>query len=162
MFRLHRWVPGVSAGLATIALVLALPARAAAQTHGGVRAGVSSDPTQFYFGGHIETKKLFDEVTFRPNAEVGVGDNLTVFTANFEFVYSWDINKHPWRVYAGAGPALVIFGGSGDRPDHSDSDVGGGFNILIGAQHKKGLFSEIKVGLGDCPEFKFGIGYAFK
>jgi hypothetical protein len=59
-------------------------------------------------------------------------------------------------VYLGGGPALVI----GDHND--DTDVGGGFNILVGVQHRKGLFAELKVGFNDSPDIKFGVGYAFK
>lgn len=140
--------------MATIAIALAAPAHA--QSKAGVRAGVSGDPDQFYFGGHIETKPLIDHLTFRPNVEVGLGDDITLVTANIEFAYWIPIRNKPWSVYLGGGPALVI----GDR--HDDTDVGGGFNILVGVQHRKGLFTELKVGFADSPDIKFGVGYAFK
>ena len=44
----------------------------------GVRAGVSGDPGQFYFGGHVETRPLIDKLTFRPNVEIGLGDDTTL------------------------------------------------------------------------------------
>ena len=59
-------------------------------------------------------------------------------------------------MYTGGGPALII----GDRND--DTDVGGGFNILVGLQHRRGLFTEFKVGFGDSPDIKFGVGFTFK
>jgi hypothetical protein len=40
--------------------------------------------------------------------------------------------------------------------------VGGGFNILVGLEHKKGLFTEFKVGFADSPDIKFAVGYVFK
>ena len=134
-----------------------------AQAHVGVRAGVSADPDQFFFGGHIESRPLIERLTFRPNVELGIGDDLTVFTGNLEFVYSVPL-RQPWRVYFGAGPALVVFSRDDDGPgDDNDNDgAGGGFNILLGAQHSGGLFGELKIGLVDSPELKVTIGYAFR
>ena len=51
--------------------------RAARAQGPGVRAGVSVDPDQFYFGGHYETGELIDRLYLRPNLEVGVGDDVT-------------------------------------------------------------------------------------
>ena len=45
-----------------------------AQSSAGVRAGVSVNPDQFYFGGHVQTAPLIDRLHFRPNVEIGVGD----------------------------------------------------------------------------------------
>lgn len=45
---------------------------------------------------------------------------------------------------------------------HHDTDTAGGFNFLVGLEHKKGLFGEIKVGGIDGPDFKFTAGYAFR
>jgi hypothetical protein len=131
-------------------------APAFAQAHAGVRAGLSVEPDQFFFGGHIETRELMNNVTFRPNAEIGIGDNVTLVALNFEFVYSVPIQNKPARVYFGAGPSINFW--SFD----DDSDAGGGFNVLVGVQHNKGLFGELKVGFVDSAELKVMIGYAFK
>jgi len=145
-----------------LGVLLASPAFA--QAHAGVRAGVSGDPTQFFFGGHIETSPLLEHFTFRPNAEIGVGDGTTLVAFNFEFAYQIPVKGQPWHAYIGGGPALVI--ASGPAPvNHSNGDnssVGGGFNFLVGLQHKKGLFAEFKVGAIDSPSVKFAVGYAFK
>ncbi len=140
--------------LATVLCLL--PAHAWAQS-AGVRVGVSSDPTQFYFGGHYETGPLIPHLHFRPNLEVGLGDSRTLFTANFEFAYYVPIPNQPWNVYFGGGPSLVI-----DHPTGGETGTGGGFNLLIGLSHRQGLFTELKVGLGDSPELKFGVGYTFR
>jgi hypothetical protein len=150
----HRIVLSVLALLA----VVALPARA--QTHAGVRAGASSDPDQFFFGGHIETAPLIERLTFRPNVEVGVGDDVTTIALNIEFVYSIPLEQQPWRVYAGGGPAANIYSFGDRRGD--DTDVAGGFNVLVGVQHTGGLFTELKVGAIDSPSLKFAVGYAFR
>jgi len=144
--------------LPVLLLVFAVPA--AAQWQPGVRAGVSADPDQFVFGGHVESGPLMDHVTFRPNIEIGLGDDLTVIALNFEIVYSIPLQRDPWRVYFGAGPAANIYT-VGEGP-FRDSGVRGGFNVLIGAQHTGGLFTELKVGAVDSPNLKFTVGYAFR
>ena len=35
-------------------------------------------------------------------------------------------------------------------------------NFLFGAEARNGLFFELKVGVIDSPELKFGVGYTFK
>ena len=138
------------------------PARA--QTTGalGVRAGVSGSPGQFYAGLHYESAPFVDQLRFRPNIEVGVGDSQTLVALNFEFAYHIPIESgrrrrpNEWSLYIGAGPALVI-----DRFTNN-TNTGGGFNILIGAQHRQGFFTELKVGMIDSPGVKFGVGYTFR
>jgi hypothetical protein len=136
-------------------IVIGLASRVDAQGF-GVRAGVSADPDQFYGGIDYETAELIDRLRFRPNLEIGVGDDATLTTVNFEFAYRIPIQKKPWSVYVGAGPALVI------SHSHGDTSTGGGFNILLGVTHRRGLFAEIKVGAIDSPGFKFGVGYRFR
>ena len=135
--------------------VIGLASRVEAQGF-GIRAGVSADPDQFYGGIDYETAELLDRLRFRPNLEIGVGDDATLTTVNFEFAYRIPIQKQPWSVYVGGGPALVI------SHAHDDTNTGGGFNILLGIAHRRGLFAEIKVGAIDSPGFKFGVGYRFR
>ena len=128
---------------------------AAAQTSTGIRAGVSVDPDQFYFGGHVETQPLVDRLRFKPNAEIGIGNNRTVVALNLEFAYGFP-SRRDWNVYAGGGPALVI------SDTARDTSAGGGFNMLVGASHQSGLFAEVKVGVVDSPGLKIGVGYSFR
>lgn len=139
--------------LAALALV-ALPASAAAQGP-GVRAGASVDPDQFYVGGHYETRALVQRLHFRPNLEIGFGDDVTTVGLNLEFVYKIPI-EGPWNLYAGGGPALNIY--SFD----DDSETNGGLNLLFGAETSTGLLFEVKVGAIDSPEVKFGVGYTWR
>ncbi len=106
-------------------------------------------------GGHYETKELVERITFRPNVELGLGNDLTVTTFNFELAYHFPENRKPWNVYAGGGPALVL------ADSHGNDHTGGGFNILLGIQSREGLFGEVKAGLLDSPDFKIVIGYVF-
>jgi hypothetical protein len=140
-------------------LLVGLSARSAqaqSLTEIGGRLGVSGDPTQFYIGGHGDFGPVIDKLSFRPNLELGVGDNVTELGFNFEFAYKIPVPNRPVTAYIGAGPALVI------AHTTNNTDTGGGFNILFGAQHSNGLFSEIKFGIHASPTFKFGIGYSWK
>jgi len=128
---------------------------ASAQVRTGVRAGVSANPDQFYFGGHVETSPVVDRLRFRPNLELGVGDDATLLAFNFEFIYPF-ASRQPWHVYAGAGPSLNWLRVNGF------SDTGGGFNVLFGLESSKGLFFEAKIGTFDSPDLKFGVGYTFR
>lgn len=131
-----------------------LAAPAAAQVSTGIRAGASVDPDQFYFGGHVETRELVENTTFRPNVEIGIGNEVTTIALNFELAYKFPTNR-PWRPYVVGGPALNIY------DTDLDTDSRGGFNIGIGVQHSGGLFGEVKFGTIDSPDFKFGIGFRF-
>jgi hypothetical protein len=147
--------------ISAFVLLAAMPADA--QWSAGVRAGVSADPDQFFFGGHVESRPLMPRLTFRPNAEIGVGDDVTTVALNVEFAY-WVTTDEPWSVYFGGGPSVNIYSfDDDDRPGRDDDgDVGGGFNILVGAQHREGLFTELKVGMIDSPNLKFTVGYVFR
>jgi hypothetical protein len=58
-------------------LAVAWVAPAAAQEGPGVRAGLSANPDQFFFGGHYVTKPLVDRLRFQPNVEAGFGSDTT-------------------------------------------------------------------------------------
>jgi hypothetical protein len=149
----NRWLTGLSFLLGVV-LFSSTPALA---QDPGIRGGISIDPDQFYFGGHLETSPLVDRLYFRPNLEVGIGDELTLIGANMEFVYKFTRNRG-LNLYAGAGPALNIIMPDGE----GDNETEAGFNILVGAETPKGLFFEFKIGTIDSPDFKFGVGYTWR
>lgn len=155
--RVARWVTSLSF---LLGVVVFLPAPALAQ-HGGIRGGISVDPDQVYFGGHLETSPLVDRVYFRPNLEIGVGNNngngndLTTIAANMEFVYKFT-TRRPWNLYVGAGPALNLYKFAGE------TNTEAGLNMLVGVEQARGLFFEFKIGAIDSPDFKFGVGWTFK
>jgi hypothetical protein len=142
-------------------VVLAWAAPAAAQGP-GVRGGVSVDPDQVYFGGHYETSALVDRLHFKPNIEVGLGDDLVTTALNMEFVYKFP-TRSAWGLYAGGGPAVNFYSWDDDgRGRGDDSETEGGLNFLFGVEHQDGLFFEVKIGAIDSPEVKFGVGWTFK
>jgi hypothetical protein len=148
--RFHNIV--VSSALAALALML--PSVAVAQG-AGVRAGASVDPDQFYVGGHYESRAIVDRLHFKPNVELGFGDDITAVGLNIEFVYKIPIDG-PWSLYAGGGPALNIYS------INDDSFTDGGLNALFGAETSQGLFFEVKVGAIDSPDLKFGVGFTWR
>jgi hypothetical protein len=143
----------VMVGLAAVTILTTATASNASAQEFGVRAGASVDPDQFYFGAHVETGPLADRIHFRPNVELGVGNDLTAVAVNLEVVYKAPLRRQPWTFYGGGGPAINFY--DTDR----GSDTEGGFNLLGGLEHDKGLFFEVKLGLVDSPDFKVGIGY---
>ena len=156
-------------GLLFFLLLFAAPSLVFAQPSVGARAGVSGNPDQFFFGMHFESREIADGVTARPNFELGLGDNTSLFALNFEFVWSMPLRRQPWRLYFGGGPAANIYshavpvptippGGRFDGP----SGVEPGFNVLGGIQHRRGFFGELKLGAIDSPAVKLTVGYVFK
>jgi hypothetical protein len=142
------------------AMICLASGTAMAQTGFGLRAGATADPNQFHFGVHFASDPLVSNLHFRPNLEIGVEHGLILIAANLEFAYRIPVPQKPISAYLGAGPALVVsqFG----KSQRHNTDAGGGFNVLVGLEHKKGLFGELKVGAIDSPEFKFTVGYTFR
>ncbi len=138
-------------GLFTVA---ATPAQAQ-QVRAGVQGGASVDPDQGFFGGHVETSPLVDRVRFRPGVDIGFGDDVTLVGINLDFTYAFTANR-PWNIYAGGGPAINWYN------YENDSEAEAGFNFLVGAKSRDGLFFEIKIGVMDSPDLKFGVGYTFR
>jgi hypothetical protein len=141
-----------------LALVCCLtPATVEAQIAPGVRAGLSIDPDQFYVGGHVETEPLIERLVFKPNVEVGFGDDVTLAAFNFEFMWKFPRRRGPWGFYAGGGPAINMYQFEGP-----DDDTEPGFNFVGGVEHTRGFFFEFKVGAHESPDFKFGVGITFR
>ena len=128
----------------------------AQERHAGVRAGISADPEQVYFGFHADLAEVAPRFWFRPNAEFGFGDRRTVVSLNGEFVYLIPVRSSEWTPYFGGGPALVVQNFRG-----GNTDVGPGFNFVAGIQQRRGLLAEVKIGAIDSPGFKLGIGWTW-
>jgi len=148
-------------GFAIVFAVMLPATPASAQGRFGLRAGASGGPGQFVFGAHVDTPELLEHLTFRPNIEIGVGDNRTLVGLNVEFAYWIPVPDTAWRVYFPVGPAAnIISFGDGHARD-GDTRVEGGFNLGVGVQHAKGFFTEFKIGLIDSPDVRFSVGYVF-
>jgi hypothetical protein len=140
-------------GLTCALVITAAPAGA---QDFGIRGGASVNPNQLYLGAHVEAGPLVDRVYFRPNVEVGFGDDLTLTTINLEFLYRHPLPRSEWGIYGGGGPAINFY--NFDGGDETEA----GFNLLFGLEHDRGLFTEVKAGLGDSPDLKIGVGYTWR
>lgn len=146
--------------LAAASLMLWNTTEAQAQSRAGLRAGISVDPDQVYFGGHIDVAEVAQRLWFRPNVEVGLGDSVTLAAFNAEFVYRFaPLRSRNWAPYAGGGPALVIT--THRNRAANDTNAGPGFNFVAGLEQTRGLMAELKVGVLDSPGFKLGIGWTW-
>jgi hypothetical protein len=134
-----------------------MPAPVSAQVAPGLRAGVSVDPDQVYVGGHLETEPLVERLVFRPNVEVGFGDDVTLVAFNVEFLWKFPRRRSEWGFYAGGGPAINLY-----QFDGPDDDAEPGFNFVGGLENRRGFFFEFKIGADDSPDFKFGVGFTFR
>ena len=106
--------------VAMMVMVAAVGASPAAAQGVGVRAGVSGSPDQFYVGAHADTP-AFDRVRFRPNVELGAGQDLTLVAFNLDLVFQSKALRQPWTVLIGGGPAANLR--RRDRPSGATSDL---------------------------------------
>jgi len=130
--------------------------------HGiGPRAGVTIDPDQIHFGGHLDLGDLAPQLMLFPNIEIGLGDNRTVIAPMFEVDYRFREDWGSWNPYFGGGIGPVFV--SHDR---------GGSNTELGVTLQGGIarqmsrasgffFMEFKLGLVDYPDAKFTLGWSF-
>jgi hypothetical protein len=145
------------AGALIVVACALVPAAASAQIAPGIRAGVSVDPDQVYVGAHVETDPLVERLVFRPNVEVGFGDDVTLAAFNFEFLWKFPPRRSPWTFYAGGGPAINLY-----QVDGPGDDAEPGFSFVGGLENRRGFFFEFKVGADNSPDFKFGVGVTFR
>jgi hypothetical protein len=127
----------------------------------GVRVGLSSDPDQVYGGFHWDLGEFAHNVRFRPNLEIGFGDDVDVLMANAEVHYVFS-KVQVWKPYVGGSTGFIYA-----NPDVGDSDTDLTLTGVGGVETKlksaTSFFIEGKVGLTDNePDFKAGVGWTWK
>lgn len=129
----------------------------------GPRLGVTVNPDQVHFGAHLDFGNFAKHVRFQPNLELGFGDGLALFAINLEAAYRFAAKWDVWTPYAGGGLGINFASFNNDHGDDSDTDLG--VNLLGGIEkglsNGSRLFTEIKLGVGDSPDFKWTIGWTF-
>jgi hypothetical protein len=125
----------------------------------GPRVGLTGDPDQVHVGLHVHAGNLAPNFAFVPSFDVGIGDEIVLFSVNFDFKYVFATQTR-WRPYAGVGPALHVL----NRDNASDdTEVGLGFIGGLQTPTRSGsFFGEMRLGLVDSPDFKFTVGWAFR
>ena len=131
--------------------------------HGiGPRVGMTINPDQIHFGGHIDFGDLADNLMMLPNVEIGIGDNLTTISPTFELDYRFHPDWGVWTPYLGGGVGPIFYsfdngGSSSDFALYMQFGIGKG---SAGSQSGH-FFLEGKLGLADAPDFKATVGWTF-
>lgn len=131
--------------------------------HGiGPRVGLTVNPDQIHFGGHIDFGDLADNLMMLPNLEVGVGDNLTTIAPSFELDYRFRSDWGAWTPYLGGGAGPIFYSW---KHGNSSSEFGAYLQFGIGrgssGSESGHFFIEGKLGLADAPDFKATVGWIF-
>jgi hypothetical protein len=134
----------------------------------GVRGGLSSDPDQFVLGMHADMGEFAENLRFTPNADIGFGDDLTVFTLNPDITYVLPLPE-AGRLYFGGTLSLIYLrvdlSDELERlgVDDSDSDIG--VAGIIGYEPPTAdlpIFFDLKLGISDeYPDLKVMVGFNF-
>lgn len=152
--------------LVALALLAVLPLAATAGPFSawGPQIGFSSGPNQVVVGGHLLVRDVAPELDLVPGVDLGFGDSQTLVTINGDFRYRFQI-KSQWVPYVGAGLAVHFFSFDNPGPGVDNSETKAGGQILAGAQvptkSRNEFFAELKLGLGDSPDFKAMAGWSF-
>lgn len=131
----------------------------------GPRIGFGSSPDQLLVGAQLELGEMAPDLTIIPNAEIGVGDNVTTLSLSGDVHYHFNVRTSAWRPYIGAG--LTFIHASFDAPpgfDDSTTDLGATIigGAIVPTQSGSRFFTELHLGLGDVHDFKLMAGWNFK
>ena len=165
MKKLRTILIAVVMGVALVpALALAGPDTDVGFRGWGPRVGLSINPDQVHFGGHLDFGQFAKHVRFQPNVELGFGDNVDLFTVNAEAAYRFSAQWDVWSPYLGGGVGANIKRYQ-QRNNDKDTETDLGVNLLGGIE--KGLssgdrfFIEGKFSLNDVPDVKVTVGWTF-
>lgn len=142
-------------------LITILSSPALAQSSIGFTGGASIDPEQVYGGVFWQSPDIAGRFRVRPGLDGGFGDGLRLATINIDFVYLFPLGAGPWNFVTGGGPAIVLTRLADDRFDFG-TEVNAGGSYLFGFAHDNGFFTDIRVGGGNVPALKLGVGWSVK
>jgi hypothetical protein len=134
----------------------------------GMFGGVAIDPELLAVGVHAQVGPFFNRnLAFRPNVEFDWGEVTWLFGINAEMIYHVP-REGKWDFYFGGGPAFNFVQRDLSRPTgadvgFSDFHYDSALNILVGAQFRSGMFTEVKTSLyaSPAPIFRILVGYNF-
>lgn len=151
-----------------VACSLAASGSASAQELGffgfGLRAGLSLDPDQAFVGVHVDLGQLAKQVYFRPNLELGSGDDQTVVAFNLAALYFFNSRWQRWEPYAGGEIGVnhrEIERSSLPDVDDTEPAINAVFGIDTEMKSGDRLLFEAKLGLIEEPDFKLLVGWTF-
>lgn len=162
-----RLISAVLTLLVSMLVALSIPTEAQAQDNGlayrgwGVRGGFSISPDQIFFGAHLDLGEFAEGWHFIPNADIGFGDNQTVFTISPDVTYHFPV-RDIGALYAGGLLALEWWHFDGYRHHVDDTEGKVGLHGIGGLLlDEVPVFFELNVGLLDAPDLKLAVGYTF-
>jgi hypothetical protein len=126
----------------------------------GIRGGLSIDPDQIFVGAHINAGQFAKRVRFQPSFEIGFGNDLVVGSVNLDALYTF--RARGWQPYLGGGLGIALI--DADRNGRGDDfNVEAGLNLIAGFEYgtHRLLLLELRVGVGDIPNFKVTAGIGF-
>lgn len=128
----------------------------------GPRLGLTVNPDQFHFGGHLDLGDISTNLMMMPNLEIGIGENKTTIAPSFELDYRFRSDWGAWTPYFGGGIGPV-FHSVNNGNSNSELGVYAQFGIGKGSALSKSghFFLEGKLGLADAPDFKATAGWTF-
>ena len=144
--------------LAVSSIAAAQPAPQPSGAAVGFQGGVSIDPEQVFAGVFWESPPLGGRFSIRPGIDGGFGNDLRVATINIDFIARFPIGTSGWNFVQGGGPTIVIT----KVPDLDFTDTSAGGSYIIGFSHDGGFFGEFRIGGGNVPSLKMGVGYAIR
>lgn len=129
----------------------------------GPRVGLSIDPNQFVFGGHMDLGDPLPHFNLiLPVVEVGVGDNMTLTTVGSDLLFRFSDRWGVWTPYVGSELAFVF---SNPYGVHGDTDVDLGLTGIFGVEKGIGannrFAAELKFEIIDSPNVKMLATWTF-
>ena len=141
-----------------ILLITGAAAPAAAQQAIGFHGGVAVDPEQVFGGVFFQSGDMFGGLRLRPGIDGATGEGYRIGTISVDFVYGLsardqrlDVPGHRRRSERGHHP---------HRRVRRARTPGVGAHYLFGFGHDSGFFTEIRLGSGNAPALKLGVGWA--
>jgi hypothetical protein len=134
----------------------------------GLRGGINLNPDQFNFGAHINAGNLTPRLRVQPSFELGLGNGVTLGSANFDAHYLFNVRQ--FRPYIGGGLGINFINVTSGMGRGSGLDVEPVLNLVAGVEWgapRRGsrafrrYLLELRVGMGDTPDLKLVAGYSF-
>lgn len=129
----------------------------------GPRVGLSIDPNQFVFGGHMDLGDPLPHLNLiLPVLEVGVGDNVTLTMVGADLLFRFTDRWGVWTPYVGSEIAFVFANAYGAHGD-TDADLGlmGIFGVEKGIGENNRFATELKFEIIDSPSVKMLATWTF-
>ena len=152
----------------TLAVLVMLPSAASAGSFNyyGMHMGFGQGPDQMVIGGQLQCNGVAPRMAFVPGLDYTFNDASKDLAVNADFHYNLTYET-AWQPYVGAGVAMNVWSQTttDSRRDERNASTGvqPGGQLIVGAATRNGtggrFFTELKLGLGDAPEFKMLAGW---